>query len=121
MLEPLSIQPIAVLGTQVSRGLLVAQRVVEDHQQGMRHRQGGAPLAPPTRDPVIERGEGGVGGAGKGLRHLAQQRLAAGTARPRARLELFVPTLRIARADPRPGGRVVVRREDTPVRAQLRA
>jgi hypothetical protein len=55
-LEPVGIQPIKVVGAQVGIGLVLTQHVVEDHQPGLRHRQGGPPLAPAARDPVLERG-----------------------------------------------------------------
>jgi hypothetical protein len=52
-LEPFSIQPVEVVSTQVRIGFLVAQHIVEDHQYGVRHRQGGPSLAPPAGDAVI--------------------------------------------------------------------
>jgi len=53
-LEPLGIQPIEVVGAQVTIGHMVAQHVVEGHQHRVRHREGGAPLPAAARDPVVE-------------------------------------------------------------------
>jgi hypothetical protein len=56
-LEPLIIQPTEVVGTQVRIRFLVAQHMVEDHQHGMRHCQGGALAA--------HRGGHRLGGCGR--------------------------------------------------------
>src|SRR5512141_1710507 len=112
----LGIKTVEVIRAEILEWLVVAQYVVDGHQQAVLDRADGALFPTPSRQPMILRFEIAVLFAYRRMGHLGQHGVQMTVGRRGFATFAFAGALVVARALPRPRGKMFVSREPSHVR-----